>query len=105
MPETFKDREGTMIVILKFFIIAAGITMVFFAAAAAWRSSRRLNQRITTFKEELEEKQNQPGPINPYAAMADLYNEEGPGAPPVLPPRSRRQMAGLDAEQPKKKQR
>lgn len=75
-----------MIVVLKFFIIAAGITMVVFAAAAAWRSSRRLNSRIAAFKEELEEKQKQPGPINPYAAMAELYNEEGP-ASPMLPSR------------------
>jgi len=40
------------------------------------RNARRLDRKIKAFKAEQEAIQNTPGPINPYAAMAELYNPD-----------------------------
>ncbi len=63
-------------IILKLFGAAIGSIAVYYAAATALRSARRLDKRIQEFKEEQEELQKQRGPINPYAALADLYAEQ-----------------------------
>jgi hypothetical protein len=63
-------------IVLKLFAIAVGIVLAAYAAAHALRSARRLDRRIAEFKAEQEEAQQKGGPINPYAALAELYAEE-----------------------------
>ncbi len=62
-------------VIFKFFGIAIGTMTVIYLIGLVLRSARRLEHKIKTFKEEQEALQNRGGPINPYAALSELYNE------------------------------
>ena len=63
-------------IVLKLFGIAIGVVLVVYAAANALRNARRLDRRIAEFKAEQAELEKQGGPINPYAALAELYAEE-----------------------------
>ena len=80
-------------IVFKLFGIAVGCVLIFFAAANALRSKRRLDKRIAEFKAEQEELEKQGRPLNPYAALAELYTEETQ-VPPTKPrsrsPRLRR---------------
>lgn len=51
-----------------------GAIVILIAAWFAWRSVRRLNQRIKEFQEELEARRNQGGPIDSYSMMAGLLH-------------------------------
>jgi hypothetical protein len=56
--------------------VALGILLVVYMAVQAVHSARRLNARIQEFKAEQEELQKQGKPLNPYAALAELYAED-----------------------------
>ena len=66
------------VLLFKFFAIAVATMTIFYLAALVLRSVRRLNQRIAEFKAEQEALQNKPGPINPYAALAEIYEPPDP---------------------------
>jgi hypothetical protein len=69
------------VILFKFFGIAIGTMLVLYLVGLVLRSARRLDRRITEFKAEQEALQNQGGPINPYASLAELYNEPSPPTP------------------------
>jgi hypothetical protein len=75
--------------LFKIFGIALGILLVFYAAATALRSARRLDRRITEFKEEQEELRKRGIIENPYLALAEIYAEDA-ATRPDSPNRSRR---------------
>ncbi|NUQ69639.1 MAG: hypothetical protein HUU17_02335 [Chthonomonadales bacterium] len=54
-----------------FLIVGGAVTLV--CGWIAVRSVRRLNKRIAEFEAELGERDG--APMNPYAALADLYSE------------------------------
>lgn len=66
------------VIIFKFFGIAICTMTVIYLIGLVLRSARRLERRIAEFKAEQEDLQNSGGPINPYAALAELYNEPPP---------------------------
>jgi hypothetical protein len=68
------------VIVFKFFGIAIGAMTVIYLIGLVLRSARRLERKIADFKAEQEALQNSGAPINPYAALAELYNE--PPAPP-----------------------
>lgn len=76
-------------IFLRLFAVAAGLCMVAFAIASAFRNARRLNRRIADFKAEQEELRNQGRTLDPYAALMEIYAEEPPA--PTGPTRSRRE--------------
>ncbi len=55
-------------------LIAAGLLTSYYLVATVMRSKRRLDRRVEEFREE-QESGNAP-PLNPYAALAELYAEE-----------------------------
>jgi hypothetical protein len=71
------------VILFKFFGIAIGAMTVIYLIGLVLRSARRLERKIKTFKEEQEALHNQGGPINPYAALAELYNEPTEPARPA----------------------
>jgi hypothetical protein len=62
--------------VFKLFAIAIGLVWLVFLAAQAFRNARRLDARIQSFKEEQETLEKRRGPIDPYAALAELTAEE-----------------------------
>ena len=63
-------------IVFKLFGIAICSVVIVYTAANAFRNARRLDRRITAFKEEQETLKQQGVVLNPYAAMAELYTEE-----------------------------
>jgi uncharacterized membrane-anchored protein YhcB (DUF1043 family) len=61
---------------LSLFGTVVGIGLVLFLIRLAWVRSRQLNRRIESFKAEMEERQKQGIPFNPYLELAQLYEEE-----------------------------
>lgn len=61
-------------VVFKLFGIAFAVVTVLFMAAQSFRNARRLDRRIKAFKLEQAELEKR-GPINPYMALAELYEE------------------------------
>lgn len=59
------------IVVLKLLLFAIAIILALFTGASAFRSSRRLDQRIREFKEEQDRLAVRGGPIDPYAALGE----------------------------------
>lgn len=53
-----------------------GIGIALFLLRLAWLRSRQLNRRIESFKAEMEERQKQGIPFNPYLELAQLYQED-----------------------------
>jgi hypothetical protein len=62
-------------VIFKIFGIAFIVVFIVFYAAAAFRKSRLLDQRIREFKAEQEELRKSGKVMDPYAELAQLYSE------------------------------
>ena len=60
----------------KFVGFAVCLFAIFYMAAAAFRNSRKLDHRIREFKKEQEDLTMRRGPIDPYAALSELYAEE-----------------------------
>ncbi len=60
----------------KFVGFAACLFAILYMAATAFRNSRKLDSRIKQFKKEQEDLAMRAGPIDPYAALSDLYNEK-----------------------------
>lgn len=65
-------------VFFKLFGLAAAVVIFVYLAANAFRKARRLDRRIQEFKAEQEALEKKGGPINPYAALAELYAEKTP---------------------------
>lgn len=63
-------------ILLKLFGFAIGVVLLLYTAASAFRSARKLDRRIITFKAEQAALEKRGGPINPYAALASLYEDE-----------------------------
>ena len=70
---------------LKLFALGIGVVWVLFLLARTFRSARRLDHRIATFREEQEKREREGRVEGPYAALAQLYAEE-----PKKPRRSRK---------------
>ncbi len=62
--------------LFRFVWIAVGTLAVLAVLIQVRRNAQRLDKKIKEFKAEQENLQNTPGPINPYAAMAELYNHD-----------------------------
>ncbi|HLK55771.1 MAG TPA: hypothetical protein VKU00_04365 [Chthonomonadaceae bacterium] len=62
--------------LFKLFGFAISLVLLIYLAANAFRKARRLDTRIREFKAEQEALSKQSGPINPYAALAELYTEQ-----------------------------
>ncbi|HZT43919.1 MAG TPA: hypothetical protein VFA07_17260 [Chthonomonadaceae bacterium] len=75
-------------ILFKLFGMAIAIVLIVFLATNNFRSARRLDTRIRQFKKEQEELEKQQGPINPYAALAEVYAEQN--SPPARSTKSRR---------------
>ena len=71
-------------IVFKLFGIAIALVVIVYMAAQAFRNARRLDRRVQEFKKEQEELEKRGGPINPYAALAELYSE------PQTPPKKKR---------------
>ncbi len=67
---------------IPFLIFLLGATLAGLAAGAVWRSKRRLDARLRQFRAEQEAQRNTPGAINPYAALAELYQDDAPDSRP-----------------------
>ncbi len=61
---------------IKLFVVALGIIAIFYCAASVFRNSRKLQQRMDEFREEQDTYDKKHGARNPYAALAELYQEE-----------------------------
>lgn len=61
--------------VFQILIALLGVSLTVFAAGMVWRSKRRLDERLRQFKAEQEAQRNTPGAINPYALLAELYQE------------------------------
>ena len=61
---------------LKLFIVVIGILAVVYCAANAFRNARQLQHRLDEFREEQDTFDKRNGPRDPYAALAELYQED-----------------------------
>lgn len=59
---------------VRYTVIAAGAILTPVCIWFVFRSIRRLNRRIEEFEKELEARQG--APLDPYAALAEIYAEE-----------------------------
>lgn len=59
--------------ILRWALILLSIPLIVLLARHTMRRARALSERIDEYKEELEAQSKQPGPINPYQQMADVF--------------------------------
>ena len=78
-----RQSTGLLTVLFQILIFLAGVALAAFAAREAWRSKRRLDARLRQFRAEQEAQRNTPGAINPYAMLAELYQEDAPENRPV----------------------
>lgn len=63
-------------IVFKLFAAAIAVVIVLYMMANAFRKARLLDERIKEFKAEQEELARKNGPINPYAALAEIYSED-----------------------------
>jgi len=67
--------------ILQWVLIAVSIPLFVAMVVYTVRRARELDRRIEEYHEEQEAAKNQPGPINPYGQMAELFGGgQGTGA-------------------------
>ncbi len=62
--------------VLKLFLVAASCVFIVYLLASVFRSSRKLDRRITEFKKEQEDLKNSGVILNPMQELAQLYNEQ-----------------------------
>ena len=62
-------------IVLKFGAIAVFIVFILYLAADAFRRARRLDARIRAFRDEQDELTRQGRGQDPYAGLAELYQE------------------------------
>ena len=62
-----------MIEINRWALIAVSLVLITLLVIHTRRRARALSQRIDDYHEEQETKKQQPGPINPYDDMAQLF--------------------------------
>lgn len=60
--------------ILKWFLIGLSIPLIVLLVKHTMKRARALSERIDEYKEEMEAQSKQPGPINPYQQMADIFD-------------------------------
>lgn len=68
-----------MVEALQIVLILLSIPVLTLMVICVVRSARELNRRIEEYREEQEASQSQPGPINPYQQIAELYRPGGNG--------------------------
>jgi type II secretory pathway pseudopilin PulG len=66
-------------IVFKLFGIAALAVSIAYMVASAFRQSRRLDARIRAFRKEQEELERQGKVQDPYAALAEVYQEQESG--------------------------
>lgn len=59
--------------ILKWALVLLSIPLIVLMIKHTIRRARALNERIEEYKEEMEAQSKQPGPINPYQHMTDIF--------------------------------
>jgi len=62
-------------IVLKFGAVAAFVLFILYLAADAFRRARRLDERIRALRDEQDELTRQGRTQDPYAALAELYQE------------------------------
>ena len=62
-----------MIETVRWVLIAASLVLITLLVMHTLRRARALSQRIDDFHEEQEAQKKQPGPINPYENIAQLF--------------------------------
>lgn len=75
-------------IVFKLFFFGISSVLLLYLLANVFRNARRLEARIQAFKEEQAELEKRQGPINPYAALAELYAENSRET--ARPPKRRR---------------
>lgn len=63
-------------VLFKLMFLCLGVFLLAFAAGQAFRSARRLDQRIADFKAEQKELEEQGRSLPPFMAFAEREEEE-----------------------------
>ena len=76
-------------VLIQIFSWLLGAALLAATLLAVWRSKRRLDSRLRQFRAEQEAQRNAPGAINPYALLAELYQEHPPETEPARRSRKR----------------
>ena len=66
-------------IVFKFFGIATIVVCILYMAASAFRRSRRLDARIREFRNEQDELRRRGIHRDPYASLAELYEERENG--------------------------
>lgn len=59
--------------ILRWALILLSIPLIVLFARHTLGRARALSERIDEYKQEMEAQSKQPGPINPYQNMADIF--------------------------------
>ena len=65
--------------ILRWVLVGLAIPLIVVFVRYTIRRARALDERIDEYHEEQEAQKQQPGPIDPYGGMGELF---GKGAPP-----------------------
>jgi choline-glycine betaine transporter len=68
-----------MLETLQIVLIVASIPLLVFLIVYTVRHAQALNRRIEEYREEEEAAKSQPGPVNPYQQLADLYRSGSNG--------------------------
>lgn len=63
-------------IIIKILLLLMGFFLLCFLAGQVFRSMRRLDRRISEFKEEQKELEEQGRSVPPYVALAQLQIDE-----------------------------
>ena len=62
-----------MMEIIRWVLIAVSLVLITLLVMRTLRRARALSQRIDDYHEEQEAQKQQPGPINPYTNMGQLF--------------------------------